>query len=130
MEKRILICDCCGREFSQEYWNGGYIDHSNFSGSLLGTVMSCGNFDVDTLVRETCYDNLKFRTNKDIDERIECVKAAMHRNRRYNTVLREYCNKVKDELSKKEIVDNEVENLKNRYKDDRIILYNIANKLS
>lgn len=99
MKYTVMKCECCGKEFYSEYWEGGYIDHVvNFVGNrnvyvlrndvqdMASTIIFSGND-----LRQVCYieqflecfmtwdcfsDDFKNKVKKIVDKMLEKLKAA------------------------------------------------------
>ena len=67
---RRMICECCGKEFYTEYWEGGYIDHvQNFVGNRNVYVH---RNDIEDMAREIVFDGNNLRDPKYIKEFLKC----------------------------------------------------------
>jgi hypothetical protein len=69
---RKMICDCCGKEFYSEYYEGGYIDHyENFA-----SRMDKWGKDIKSDIREICFHGNDLREKQDMLERFNCYKQC------------------------------------------------------
>ena len=65
-----MICQCCGKEFYSEYWEGGYIDHVvNFVGNRNVYVHK---IDIEETAREIVFDGNNIRDLQHIKEFLKC----------------------------------------------------------
>lgn len=103
MERLILTCDCCGKEFYSKYWTGGYIDHvTNFSSRhrsytdksaerIARDIMFHGNSIrtvYDIVIRFNCFmtwrtvsDETKTEVKRIVDEMVKLLKDAEEKAR-------------------------------------------------
>lgn len=80
MKYTVMKCPICGKDFYEEYWRGGYIDHvTNFAEQLLDyryeTIERPQEF-IDRLVEDIYYDGNDIREKDDIECRLNCFLKA------------------------------------------------------
>ena len=69
----FMSCDCCGKEFSQEYYQGGYIDHVvNFVGN-----MDChkARNSIEDMAENILFDGNEIRETCYIEDFLKCFKT-------------------------------------------------------
>jgi hypothetical protein len=77
MKYTILKCDCCGKTFVTEYYNGGYIDHYvNFVRNFPCFIKEGKN----KVFGKVVYDGNELRDKDDIKVRLSCFKVYCERN--------------------------------------------------
>lgn len=73
MKYTVMKCDCCGKEFVTEYYEGGYIDHvENFVGNMR--VRKSRN-DVGDMADAILFDGNDIRSTWCIREFLNCFKT-------------------------------------------------------
>ena len=72
-----MICDCCGKEFHTEYWEGGYIDHvTNFSSRFEGYAKR--EDSIDRLSHDIVFSGNDIRSSYDMMDRLECMLKSIY----------------------------------------------------
>lgn len=87
MKYTVMKCDCCGKEFYSEYYEGGYIDHvENFVGNRHVYVY---RNDVKDMAREIIFHGNDLRQTIYIKEFLKCFMT-------WDCFSEEFKNNVKD----------------------------------
>ena len=76
MKYTVMKCDICGEEFFSEYYEGGYIDHTNFTRNLHFTVKN----GEDDIVYEICYNGNEIRKHSSRKSRLNCFCKYCEKN--------------------------------------------------
>lgn len=77
MIETIMTCDCCGKTFYSEYWEGGYIDHvTNFSRHFKS--YSEREDVVEHLSKEIIFSGNNVRSAYEIDVRLNCAMKSIY----------------------------------------------------
>lgn len=76
-----FICPVCGKEFYQEYSEGGYIDHTNFSTNLCVMYNRYKAGDKEAF-KELVYSGNNIRRKEDIKTQLECAKVFFKDNKK------------------------------------------------
>ena len=67
---KIMKCECCGKTFYTEYWQGNYIDHvENFAQHREALAHSC---NVKDMAKKIVFNGADFREEWCIKEFIKC----------------------------------------------------------
>lgn len=67
----IMKCECCGKRFYQEFYEGGYIDHvTNFSSHAHDWYKNAG---AERIAHDVIFDGNEIRDVTDIHCRYRCV---------------------------------------------------------
>lgn len=70
MKYTVMKCECCGKTFASEYWEGGYIDHvENFVGNRRVFVH---RNDVNDMAREIIFSGNDLRELNTISDFLKC----------------------------------------------------------
>lgn len=99
MKTTRMYCENCGKEFYEEYWQGGYIDHMNM----------VHNFDcslhrgLDRIIKQICQDGNDYRELDDIDDRLKCFLIWLEKKE----VSKEMIEEIKEKVAeKKKYIEN------------------------
>lgn len=79
MKYTVMKCECCGKIFHSEYYEGGYIDHvENFSKQfdIIDTKGAVG------IMREIAFDGNSYRDAYDVRNRFQCYAKHCERTGR------------------------------------------------
>lgn len=115
MKINKMVCEHCGKEFYEEYYIGGYIDHyTNFS-----SHKSSFGKDVEHDVRRICCDGNDVREDKDIQERLNCYLKWDNVSDDVKTTVKQKCdfliNKIKVAKEKAEAIVKDMTMLERKY---------------
>lgn len=70
MKYTVMKCECCGKVFYSEYWEGGYIDHvENFVGNRNVYVH---RNDIEDMARTIVFDGNNLRDLRYVKEFLKC----------------------------------------------------------
>ena len=94
-----MICDCCGKEFLCEYYEGGYIDHvTNFS-SQFDWYANCSD-PVGRLSHDIIFGGQGLRSIYHMSEMLYCAKVSKHIPDDVKQKVEAVVSKIMDELTK------------------------------
>lgn len=99
MEITRMYCENCGKEFYTEYWQGGYIDHTNMTYNFE-VSLHCGT---ERIVEEITQDGNDYRELEDIDDRLKCFLIWLEKKKVSKEMLEEIKEKVAE---KKKYIEN------------------------
>lgn len=94
-----MYCENCGKEFYTEYWQGGYIDHTNMTRNFEIYL----HRGIESIVEEITQDGNDYRELKDIDDRLKCFLIWLERKE----VSKEMIEEIKEKVAeKKKYIEN------------------------
>lgn len=103
-----MTCDCCGRTFYSEFWEGGYIDHVvNFSQHFKS--YSERENVVEHLSKEIIFSGNSVRSIYEINIRLNCAMKSIYFSDDVKTKVKRIVGELLDALKKANI---EVDNIK------------------
>lgn len=88
-----MYCENCGKEFYEEYWQGGYIDHTNMTSNFECHL----HRGIESIVEEITQDGNDYRELKDIDDRLKCFLIWLEKKK----VPKEMIEEIKEKVAKK-----------------------------
>jgi len=94
-----MYCENCGKEFYSEYYEGGYIDHTNMTHNFEISL----HRGIGDIVEEITQDGNDYRELEDIDDRLKCFLIWLEKKKVSKEMLEEIKEKVAE---KKKYVEN------------------------
>ena len=94
-----MYCENCGKEFYEEYWQGGYIDHMN----MVHGFDCFLHRGLDSIIEEICQDGNDYRELEDVDDRFKCFFIWLEKQKVSKEMLEEIKEKVAE---KKKYIEN------------------------
>lgn len=99
MKVTRMYCENCGKEFYTEYWQGGYIDHTNMT-SNFKVYLKRG---VKSIIEEITKDGNDYRELDDIECRLNCFLIWLKKKEVSKEMIQEIKEKVAE---KKKYIEN------------------------
>lgn len=99
MKTTRMYCENCGKEFYTEYWQGGYIDHTNMTNNFEISL----HRGTEDIVEEIIRNRNDYRELEDIDDRLKCFLIWLEKKKVSKEMLEEIKEKVAE---KKKYIEN------------------------
>ena len=99
MKTTRMYCENCGKEFYNEYYEGGYIDHTN----MTNNFEICLYRGIGDIVEEITQHGNDYRELEDIDDRLKCFLIWLEKKKVSKEMLEEIKEKVAE---KKKYIEN------------------------
>ena len=90
MKTTRMCCENCGKEFYAEYWQGGYIDHTNMTRNFEIYL----HRGIESIVEEITQDGNDYRELENIDDRLKCFLIWLKKKKVSKEMLKEIKEKV------------------------------------
>lgn len=94
---KYFKCDVCGAQFDEEFWEGGYIDHTNLTNNRHLFTEDNEEELLDEIMKKD--DSEDLREKDDILCRLGCVMHWEHLSEDFKNKIKEQVDKIIEEES-------------------------------